>query len=120
MFRKAPDVKFSTDFQTRLTLGSVFSQIARLHHFSPLALPSLVAHLVMRTDCWLVLQHRSCINFLRVHTGFPRDGLSDPCYRGSAKIATQLFAGAPNCIRWLGLAIKRGRDSDFALAIVRR
>src|SRR4029077_12134715 len=41
----ASDVSFSTDFHAPLTAGSVLPQIARLHHFSPFSLPSLVAHI---------------------------------------------------------------------------
>src|ERR1700752_197509 len=54
----APDVSLSTDPHARLTAGRVFPQIARLHHFSPFSLPSLVAHMdfqAMLSDwlmCW--------------------------------------------------------------------
>src|SRR6476469_2343212 len=37
--------KVLTDFQTCLTVGSVFPQIARLHHLSPFCRPSSVAHI---------------------------------------------------------------------------
>src|SRR5262249_61664944 len=41
----AADVSLSTDFHACLTAGRVFFQIARLHHFSPFSMPSLVAHM---------------------------------------------------------------------------
>src|SRR6478672_1229160 len=41
----ASDVSFSTDFHAALTAGRVLPQIARLHHFSPFSLPSLVAQM---------------------------------------------------------------------------
>src|ERR1700727_40419 len=44
----ASDVSFSTDFHASLTAGRVFRQVARLHHFSPFFLPSLVAHVDFR------------------------------------------------------------------------
>src|SRR5206468_2913710 len=50
------DVSLSTDFHACLTAGRVFRQIARLHHFSPFSLPSLVAHMdfqAMRSG-WLM------------------------------------------------------------------
>jgi len=40
----ASDVTLSTDFHAFLRAGRVLPQIARLHHFSPFSLPSLVAH----------------------------------------------------------------------------
>jgi hypothetical protein len=52
----ASDVSLSTDFHACLMAGSVFRQIARLHHFSPFSLPSLVAHMdfqAMRSG-WLM------------------------------------------------------------------
>src|SRR3984885_7804156 len=52
----APDVSLSTDLHASLTAGRVFRQIARLHHFSPFSLPSLVAHMdfqAMRSG-WLM------------------------------------------------------------------
>ena len=48
MATKAPDVRLLTDFQICLIVGSVFSQMARLHHFSPFSLPSSVAQSISR------------------------------------------------------------------------
>src|SRR5580700_560575 len=55
MSTKAPEVSLSTDFQTCLMVGSVFCQLARLHHFSPFCLPSLVTHIDFHDNpVWLV------------------------------------------------------------------
>jgi len=45
IFIKAAEVSLFTDFQARLAVGSVFPQIARLHHLSPFCRPSSVAHI---------------------------------------------------------------------------
>ena len=45
MVTNASEVSLFTDFQARLTVGSVFPQIACLHHVSPFCRPSSVAHI---------------------------------------------------------------------------
>ena len=45
MVTNASEVSLFTDFQARLAVGSVFPQIARLHHASPFCRPSSVAHI---------------------------------------------------------------------------
>ena len=56
-FRRTPPMSAYPPISTRaLTAGRVFRQIARLHHFSPFSLPSLVAHMdfqAMRSG-WLM------------------------------------------------------------------
>src|SRR5580698_4699696 len=47
MLTNPAEVRLSTDFQIFLISGSVFCQMARLHHFSPRCWPSSVAHM----DC---------------------------------------------------------------------
>ena len=59
---KAPEVTLLTVFQMCLIAGSVLPQIARLHHFSPFALPSSVAHIDFqaRRSEWLTCSAAPC------------------------------------------------------------